>query len=137
MIPSKGSRSNRATALGMLGLHDISPTWDRRLSMVPVPFLTKMRWCMDLHDKNRCVVGEAYGFSSKFAKECGICNRIGLDFESHFTRDEYHELECTKAQFVQHWNREHGDITRSLGKRRPLRWYDSFLRFDDHIETFR
>ena len=100
--------------------------------MLPVSFLTKMRWSMDLHNRDTCVVGEAYGMDSTYVFGCEAFNRFSLEFESHFTKDRFAELDLTRTLFVQHWNERHGMITRSLsGKRRGLRWYDSFLRFDD------
>ena len=117
---------------------EIAPTWNRRLSRLPVPFLTKIKWYLDIHDKNTCVVGEAHGFSSTYANSCEACDKFSLDFESQFMKNQYQEMDATKGQFVRHWNELHRDITLALGqKRRMLRWYDSFLRFDDHIEKIR
>ncbi len=119
----------------VIGLDMISPTWSRRLCMLPVQLPTKIKWYLDLHDKGRCVVGEAYGMSSKYVDDCHECNKFSLDFESHFIQNKFAHLERTKELFIQHWNERHSDITTSLGNREPLRWYDSFLRFDDHIQT--
>ena len=89
---------------------------------------------MDLLDNNRCVVGEAFGLVSNYAGGCEKCDRFSLYFESNFVHKKLGELEATKEQFVRHWNEQHRDVTMSLGKRKPIMWYDSFLRFDDYIE---
>ena len=138
MTQSSTRYSNKQIVLERLDLSVISPTWNQRLSKLPVPFLTKIKWYLDIHDKNTCVVGEAYGFNSHYAKDCDKCDKFSLGFESHFMKNQFRELESTKEQFVQHWNEQHRDVTYSLmGKRRMLKWYDSFLRFDDYIETIK
>jgi len=121
-----------------IGLSEIAPTWSKRLSKLPAPFLTKIRWFMDIHSQATCVVGEAYGFNSHYANDCDKCNQFSLDFETHFVKNQFRELETTKEQFVKHWNANHKDVTNSLkGHRRMLKWYDTFVRFDDYVWTMK
>ncbi|MDE1830308.1 MAG: hypothetical protein KGI25_08295 [Thaumarchaeota archaeon] len=136
MTLSNTWHSNKQVVLKRLGLSEIAPTWNQRLSKLPVPFLTKIKWYLDIHDKNTCVVGEAHGFDSHYANDCNKCDKFSLDLESQFMKNQFRELEDTKVQFVHHWNEQHRDVTYSfIGKRRMLRWYDSFLRVDDYIQT--
>jgi len=93
---------------------------------------------MDIHSQATCVVGEAYGFNSHYANDCDKCNQFSLDFETHFVKNQFRELETTKEQFVKHWNANHKDVTNSLkGHRRMLKWYDTFVRFDDYVWTMK
>ncbi len=134
MTQSNSRFSKGRLVLDKLSLSEISPSWNQRLSKLPVSLLTKIKWYLDIYDKNTCVVGEAYGFNSHYADDCDKCDKFSLDFESYFMKNQFRELEATKERFVQHWNEQHRDVTYSLiGKRRMLKWYDSFLRFDDYI----
>jgi hypothetical protein len=91
---------------------------------------------MDIHHSDICIVGEAYGFDSHFVNKCDTCKEFSLAFESHFVKSRFDELNSTKEQFVEHWNNHHRDVTYSLaGRRRELKWYDSFLRFDNYTWT--
>lgn len=121
-----------------IGFGYIAPTWNKRLAELPVPFLTKIRWFLGLHSRDVCVVGEAYGFNSHYVRECDACDKFSIDFESHFMKNQFRELETTKEQFVEHWNANHKDVTYSLiGHRKMLRWYDTFLRFDNYVWTIK
>src|SRR5918994_4544735 len=67
-----------------LVLEDISPIWASRLRKENLPTFmswTWMKWDYELHKASKCVVGEAYGYSSKYSSQytddCGKCNRIG------------------------------------------------------------
>ncbi|MGI0063084.1 MAG: hypothetical protein ACREBA_11600 [Nitrosotalea sp.] len=133
------TRSNRQLVQEeRLGLSEISPIWSQRLSKLPVSFITKIKWYLAIHSRGSCVVGEAYGISSRYVKECEKCDKCSIDFESHFMKNQFRELEATKEQFVEHWNEDHKDVTESLkGHRRKLQWYDSFIRFDDYIWTMK
>ena len=136
MAQSNAIYSNKLVQESTIGLSQIAPTWSQRLSKLPVPFLTKIKWFLDIHNRDTCVVGEAYGFTSHYARDCDKCNKFSLDFESHFVKNQFGELEDTKEEFVQHWNGHHRDVTYSLaGHRKTLKWYEDFLRFDDYIWT--
>lgn len=140
MAESNTRYSNRQLVVKeeRIGLSEIAPTWSQRLSKLPVPCLTKMKWFLDLHNRDICIVGEAHGFTSHYVHECDMCDKFSLDFESHFMKNQFKELEATKEQFVEHWNASHKDVTYSLmGHRRMLRWYDTFLRFDDYVWTMK
>jgi hypothetical protein len=136
MARSDMVHSNKLVQETTIGLSQIAPTWSQRLSKLPVPFPTKIKWFLDIHNKDTCVVGEAYGFTSRYARDCDKCNKFSLDFESHYVKNQFQKLEGTKEEFVQHWNKRHRNITYSIaGHRKTLKWYDSFLRSDDYIWT--
>jgi hypothetical protein len=132
------SADRKVITVEKIGFSDIAPTWNKRLAKLPVSFLTKMRWFLDLHSKDVCIVGEAHGFNSRYVHECDVCDKFSLDFEFHFMKNQFRELEITKEQFVEHWNTNHKDVDISLiGHRRMLRWYHTFLRFDDYVWTIK
>lgn len=70
-----------------LKLEDISPRWAMRLKSENMPIfmsLTWLRWRYELQKTSRCVVGEAYGYSSDYTEDCDECNRIGCKFLYYF-----------------------------------------------------
>ncbi|PWU79935.1 MAG: hypothetical protein DLM72_14805 [Candidatus Nitrosopolaris wilkensis] len=92
-----------------LTLSDISPKWAKRLGeQLPVPMsITWLRWYFELKRASRCVVGEAYGYSSSFVFDCRECDEIGWRFMLYFTVHSFSRLEENKQRFVKHWNNEH------------------------------
>ena len=94
-----------------LTFSDISPKWATRLSEqhhLPVPMSsTWLRWYFELKRASKCVVGEAYGYSSSFVYECRECDEIGWRFMFYFTFHLCSKLEENKQRFVNHWNKEH------------------------------
>ena len=94
-----------------LTLEDISPKWGMRLKGENMPSfmsLTWLRWRYELQKTSRCVVGEAYGYSSDYTEDCDECNRIGCKFLYYFMSNRRKRLEQNKQEFVKHWNEEHG-----------------------------
>jgi hypothetical protein len=65
-----------------LVLEDISPIWASRLKKENLPtFMSPnwWKWHYELHRASKCVVGEAYGYSSQYSYDCVKCNRIGYN----------------------------------------------------------
>lgn len=115
---------------------DIAPTWKRRFSEFPVSLPKRIKWFLDMHQPEICVVGEAYGFTGDYKQNCFDCKEFSLMFEDYYIKNNLDNLHKVKDDFVEHWNLFHKQVTYSLiGARRQLRWYDSFLRFDDYIWT--
>src|SRR5918995_4597909 len=70
-----------------LVLEDISPIWASRLKKENLPTfmsLTWMKWRFELQNASKCVVGEAYGYSSQYVYDCSKCDRIGYKFLCYF-----------------------------------------------------
>lgn len=95
---------------GGLTLSDISPHWAKRLEgrKLPVPLsITWLRWYFDLKRASKCIVGEAYGYSSSFVYDCKECDDIGCRFMLYFTVHSFSKLKENTQRFVDHWNKEH------------------------------
>jgi hypothetical protein len=93
-----------------LALEDISPIWASRLKKENLPtFMSPnwWKWHYELQKASKCVVGEAYGYSSQYTDDCGRCDRIGCKFLYYFTLNLRGRLESNKQDFVKHWNEEH------------------------------
>jgi hypothetical protein len=91
-------------------LEDISPIWASRLQKENLPTFMSLnwwKWHYELQKASKCVVGEAYGYSSQYTHGCGKCNRIGCKFLYYFTLNLRGKLESNKRDFVKHWNEEH------------------------------
>jgi hypothetical protein len=91
-------------------LEDISPIWASRLKKENLPtFMSSnwWKWHSELQKVSKCVVGEAYGYSSQYTDNCCICSSIGCKFLYYFTLNLREELESNKQDFVKHWNKEH------------------------------
>src|SRR5919109_5326118 len=66
-----------------LVLEDISPIWASRLKKENLPtFMSSnwRKWHYELQNASKCVVGEAYGYSSQYMADCNECRRICLKF---------------------------------------------------------
>jgi hypothetical protein len=99
-----------------LTLEDISPKWALRLKNENIPSFmspTWLQWRYQLQKASKCVVGEAYGFSSHYTDDCDECNMIGCRFLYYFTFNRRRKLEENKQEFVRHWNKAHS-------KKRPF-----------------
>ena len=97
-------------SLQQLTLEDISPKWASRLKKENIPTFmstTWLLWRFELQKTSKCVVGEAYGYSSHYTENCDECDRIGCKFLYHFTLNWRRKLELNKQEFVKHWNEEH------------------------------
>lgn len=95
-----------------LTICDISPKWSERLltgrKTIPIPLSLKwLRWYFELDSPAKCVIGEAYNYSSSYEYECKECNRLGWSFGKSFILRSRTRLENDVNQFVQHWNAKH------------------------------
>jgi hypothetical protein len=95
-----------------LTLKDIAPKWALRLSKLehkfPLPMsLTWIRYYYDLDHPSKCVVGEAYGHSHSYQKECTECDRLGWEFGGSFLARSKSGLQKNSEAFVHHWNEKH------------------------------
>ena len=94
-----------------LSLGDISPTWAVRLkekrSSLFLLSLTRFRWLFQILHQKKCIVAEAYGFSSCYTNNCPQCARIANKFSLYFTMNLLKKLEENQNRFVKHWNEKH------------------------------
>jgi hypothetical protein len=88
--------------LKQLTLEDISPIWTSRLKKENLPTFMSSTWL-----QCKCVVGEAYGYSSRYVYGCDDCNKIGCKFLYYFTLNWRGKLESNKQDLVGHWNERH------------------------------
>ena len=98
-----------------LSLENISPKWALRLKRENIPTFmspTWLQWRYELQKSSKCVVGEAYGYSSQYTENCDKCDRIGCKFLYYFTFNWRKRLELNKQEFVKHWNEEHSQSER-------------------------
>jgi hypothetical protein len=83
----------------LLTLDAISPIWAERLEeskLLPILSLQRLQLYLELKDTSKCVVGEAYGFSSSYAYDCKWCSKIGWKFMFYFMIHSYSRLERMK-----------------------------------------
>ena len=107
---SKLQEHSHISTLSLLTLEDISPKWALRLKNENIPsFLspTWLQWRSELQKSSKCVVGEAYGYSSEYTENCDECDRIGCKFLYYFTLNWRSKLILNIQQFVRHWNEVH------------------------------
>jgi hypothetical protein len=92
-------------------LSEISPKWAKRLE-TPIPIsITWLRWWFEIIRAQKCVVGEAHGFTSSYAYNCRECGKIGDQFSLYFMLRSSSKLEENKRRFVIHWNDNHKKIS--------------------------
>jgi hypothetical protein len=99
----------------LLTLYTISPTWAKKLEeskLLPLLSLRRLRLYLEFRDTSRCIVGEAYGFSSSYVYDCKRCSKIGWKFMFYFMIHSYSKLERTKKEFVKHWGEKHHYVIR-------------------------
>jgi hypothetical protein len=99
----------------LLTLDAISPKWAKRLEaskLLPLFSIERLQLYVELRDTSRCVVGEAYGFSSSYVYDCKRCSKIGWKFMFYFMIHPYSKLEETKKEFVKHWSEKHHYVSR-------------------------
>ena len=93
---------------------EISPMWSERLNQARdniSPFAPiRLQWYKELRNSSKCVVGEAYGFSSSYVSKCKECNKLGWRFMFYFLIQSDSRIEKTKLDFTDHWNQEHSEI---------------------------
>jgi hypothetical protein len=98
----------------LLALKDISPKWSKRLEnrrrrrQLPIPMSFRwLRWLLEITNATKCIVGEAYGFSSSYTNCCRECGRIGDRFSLYFILSSHTKFEENKQRFIEHWNEKH------------------------------
>src|ERR687885_2717456 len=85
----------------LLTLDAISPIWTKRLEeskLLPLLSLERLRLYLELKDTSKCVVGEAYSFSSSYVNDCKLCSKISWKFMFYFMIHSYSKLEGTKKE---------------------------------------
>ncbi len=94
-----------------LTLADISPIWNNRLkekqSFLFLFSFKRLKWLFEILHPKKCVVAEAYGFSSSYTNNCTTCARIGNKFSLYYTINYSKNLTKNQETFVDHWNKEH------------------------------
>jgi hypothetical protein len=70
--------------------------WAKRLEgskLLPLLSLRRLRLYVELKRTSKCVVGEAYGFSSSYVYDCKRCSKISWKFMFYFMIHSYSKLE--------------------------------------------
>jgi hypothetical protein len=83
----------------LLTLEAISPLWTNKLEeskLLSIFSLRRLQMYLELKHTSKCVVGEAYGFSSSYVYDCKICSKISWKFMFYFMIQSYSKLEDTK-----------------------------------------
>lgn len=109
------SISPLSSSLPQPTLEVISPNWAMRLKKENMPTFMSLTWFRrryELQKASKCVVGEAYKYSSNYIENCDECNRIGYKFLYYFTLNWRKKLEQNKQEFVKHWNKVHSQNER-------------------------
>jgi len=109
LVPSSSHMQTRNQE-ELLTLDVISPIWAKRLEeskLLPILSLERLQLYLELKDTSKCVVGEAYGFSSSYVSSCKRCSIIGWKFMFYFMICSYSKLEGTKKGFLKHWGEKH------------------------------
>ncbi len=95
----------------IMSLSDISPTWATRLKEKQSPLflisLARLRWLSEIIHPKKCIVAEAYGFSSSYTDNCRVCARIGNKFSLYYAMCFSNKLEENQQRFIKHWNEKH------------------------------
>jgi hypothetical protein len=96
---------------GGSSLSSISPVWNKRLqlkqSLIFAISFTRLKWLAEIINANKCVVGEAYGYSSSYTITCEECTRIANKFSLYFIIFWHKKLEVLQQTFVKHWIESH------------------------------
>lgn len=94
-----------------LELSHISPIWANRLkekqSLTLLLSFKRLRWLYEIVNARRCVVAEAYGFSSSYTMDCRECARIGNKFSFYFAFCLSNKVNENQKRFVKHWKKKH------------------------------
>ncbi len=114
---------DRTSNPSSLTLTDIAPKWANRFKQLPVPKLSwkGLQWTLELTDVDRCLVGEAHGFSSSYLQTCNVCEMISSNFQINFIMRSYKNLKKNMEKFVKHWNEKHAHITNELKTKRSIK----------------
>ena len=90
-----------------LSISEISPRWARRLeTSIPIS-ITWLRWWFEIIRSQKCVVGEAHGFTSSYTYSCRDCGKIGDKFSLYFLLRLSLKVDQNKRRFEVHWNKKH------------------------------
>jgi hypothetical protein len=120
LIPSKSA----AVPALPLTFEQICPTWSTKLRVG----LDKDDIHILTHKPDTCIVGEAWGYTSRYQGYdlvclapfigCWKCTIFGMEigktarkWHMPYTSDHNHHLQPIIDDFVKHWNKEHLDIT--------------------------
>jgi hypothetical protein len=99
----------------LLTLDAISPKWAKRLEaskLLPLFSIERLQLYLELRDTSKCVVGEAYAFSSSYVYDCKLCSKISWKLMFYFMIHSYSKLERTKKEFAKHWSKKHHYVRR-------------------------
>src|SRR6476619_5276284 len=69
--------------------------------------LTRFLWLFEIIHPKKCVVAEAYGFSSSYTNNCNQCARIGNKFSFYFAMCLSKKIKENQNRFIKHWNEKH------------------------------
>ena len=113
---------DRTSNPSSLTLTDIAPKWANRFKQLPVPKLSwkGLQWAFELTAVDRCLVGEAHGFSDSYLQTCKACEMISSNFQINFIMRSYKNLKKNMETFVKHWNEKHAHITNELKIKRKI-----------------
>jgi hypothetical protein len=127
-----------------LVLEDISPIWASRLKKEDLPTFMSAnwrKWHSELQKASKCVVGEAYGYSSQYTADCDECYIICHKFLYYFTLNLRGKLESNKQDFVKHWNEEHIIVNRkepfavAINQSSAMNQQSNFTSFQEFTPT--
>ena len=112
----------KTSNLSSLTLTDIAPKWANRFKQLPVPKLSwkGLQWALELTAVDRCLVGEAHGFSDSYLQTCKDCEMISSNFQINFIMRSYENLKKNMEKFVKHWNEKHVHNTNKLKIKRKI-----------------
>jgi hypothetical protein len=94
----------------LLTLDAISPLWAKKLEeskLLSIFSLRRLQMYLELKHTSKCVVGEAYGYSSSYLDNCERCSKIAWKFMFYFMIHSYSKLEDLKKEFAKHWSEKH------------------------------
>ena len=107
----QGLKHNPKKYQSTLTLEDISPIWNNRLkekqSFRFFIAFKRLKWLFEILHSKKCVVAEAYGFSSVYTNKCTKCAKIGNKFSLYYVMNYSKNLKNNQEDFVNHWNKEH------------------------------
>lgn len=108
-----------------IGLKKISPRWHEKMTKrcdavkdIAEPCTVKGEH-LDINLGDRCIVGEAWGFP--YHVPCSECSRLsmqlykqpyhdaGRTLETYFEEEDKTHFEKNLQEFVEHYEKEHGD----------------------------
>ena len=93
--------------------YEIAPNWAKKimnLRQEGFPFPLSFAWWklyFALDSPSKCVVGEAYGYSSQYENDCAECDRLGWEFGHSFLIRSTKNFDDNIEEFVTHWNDKH------------------------------